>query len=71
MAVAKSVLPAVSFHSVVNALWGLTVPFTAVQRAARKAFGGLDDLGLTALATMLTLLIAAGKLSGDAGLRIH
>jgi len=72
VAAAKSVLPAVSFHGAVNALWGLTVLTTAVEGAAGEAFGGLGALGLAALAATLILLIAVGKPPRGAGLyRIH
>ncbi|MDT7874262.1 MAG: CPBP family intramembrane glutamic endopeptidase [Pyrobaculum sp.] len=72
VAAAKSVLPAASFHGAVNALWGLTVLFTAVEGAAGEALGGLGALGLAALAATLILLIAVGKSPRGAGLyRIH
>jgi CAAX amino terminal protease family. len=68
VAAAKSVLPAASFHGAVNALWGLTVLFTAVEGAAGEALGGLGALGLVALATTLMVLRAVGKLLKAAGL---
>jgi membrane protease YdiL (CAAX protease family) len=59
-----SVLPAVSLHGAVNALWGFTVLVTRVEGAAGEALGGLGVLGLASLAaTWLALRAALPKLA--------
>jgi len=59
-----SVLPAVSLHGAVNALWGFTALVTRVEGAAGEALGGLGVLGLASLAaTWLTLRAALLKLA--------
>lgn len=51
-----SVLPAVSLHGAVNALWSFTVLVTQVEGAAGEALGGLGVLGLASLAATWLLL---------------
>ena len=55
----SSVLPAVSLHGAVNALWGFTALVTRVEGAAGEALGGLGALGLASLAATWLLLRAA------------
>jgi len=61
VAATDSVLPAVSFHGAVNALWGLTALITSAEGAAGEVLGGLGVLGLAALAATLMALTAVGK----------
>jgi membrane protease YdiL (CAAX protease family) len=61
---AGSVLPAVSLHGAVNALWGLTVAITKLEGAVGEAAGGLGTLGLASLAAAWLALKAALKVGG-------
>ena len=47
---AQSILPAVSLHGALNALWGFTVLVTVPEGAEGEAIGGLGALGLVSLA---------------------
>uniref|UniRef100_A0A7C4F8X4 CPBP family intramembrane metalloprotease n=1 Tax=Thermofilum pendens TaxID=2269 RepID=A0A7C4F8X4_THEPE len=62
---ARSILPAVSLHGALNALWGLTVLVTGLEGAEGEALGGLGALGLLSLAVVyLVLRMLLSRLAG-------
>jgi hypothetical protein len=49
---AGSILPSVSLHGALNALWGLTILTSRLEGAAGELLGGNGLLGLASLTTV-------------------